>query len=337
MIWILLALPGQAREKSSDLFADDRPLAVTLKAAWSEFHDDDNVDQRYPAVLEYSGEQGRRVRIPVTVERRGITRLAICRFPPIRIRFDAAAAKGTLFEDQTKLKMVTHCRPRRDWEQYYVIESLAYRIYNQVTERSFRIRALSVTYEDEQRGRADADRFAFLIEHVRDVARRNGLPRVRQAMIGRQSYDPRELSRFMLFQYLIGNTDFSVLTVSPDERCCHNVRTLGTIDRGRLYALPYDFDSAGLVNASYAVPIEALPIRSVTSRLYRGFCTHNDTLQAAREEFLELEPKVLDLIREAPRLSARNRRRALRYVGEFYATLKDSDRFDRHITAQCRG
>jgi len=338
LLWLLFAVPAQARDGTA-LFADGDTLAVTLRAAWSEFLHNTNSDERYPAVLEYRAEDGQRVQIPVTIERRGVTRRALCEFPPIRIRFDRAAratAQGTLFEGQNNLKMVTHCNPRRRWEQYYVMEMLAYRIYNQVTERSFRVRELSITYADDQRGRSDADRFAFLIEHVRDVASRNDLPRVRQAHVGSRSYEPDDISRFMLFQYLIGNTDFSVLTFSADERCCHNVRTLGTVEELGLYAVPYDFDSAGLVNASYAAPHESLPIRNVTRRLYRGLCSHNGSLPMAREEFLALEQTILGLIRDEPRLDAQNRRTALRYVDEFYKTIKDPNQFERNITASCR-
>ena len=334
----LLPVPGHARDVTgTPLFADTATLAVTLRAPWAEFLRDRDSHQPYPAILEYSDGNAQRVRIPVTVERRGVTRRALCQFPPIRIRFDRAATRDTLFEGQRNLKLVTHCDIRRRWEQYYVMEMLAYRIYNQVTDHSFRVRPLSVTYEDDERAHSNPDRFAFLIEHVRDVSRRTELPRVRQAQIGSRSYEPDAISRFMLFQYLIGNTDFSVLTSSADERCCQNVRTLGVVDgSGGLYAVPYDFDSAGLVNASYAAPHESLPIRTVTQRLYRGLCAHNGSLESARAEFLQLEQQIQALIRDEPRLDAQNRRRALRFVGDFYKTLKDPDRFDRNITAQCR-
>lgn len=337
-LWPLLATPAHAQPRGgpAPLFDDPAPLAVTLTASWAEFLRDRDGEERYPATLEYSAEDGQRVRVPVTVERRGVTRRALCEFPPLRIRFDADGARDTLFAGQTNLKMVTHCNPRRRWEQYYIMEMLAYRIYNQLTERSFRVRALSVTYADDQRARSDEDRFAFLIEHVRDVAGRNELARVRKARIGTRSHEPNQISRFMLFQYLIGNTDFSVLTAADDERCCHNVRTLGVADEGGLYALPYDFDASGLVDAAYAVPHASLPIRTVSRRLYRGFCVHNESLAPAREQLLGLEEKTLDLIRAEPRLSERTRTQALRYVEDFYTTLKNPDRFARNITARCR-
>lgn len=339
LIWSLMAVPARAGDRTTPLFSSTDTLAVTLRADWSVLTRGSERGPRYPAVLEYVDDRGQQVSIPVTIERRGVTRLQVCDFPPLRIHFNRAAraaAAGTVFEGQRNLKMVTHCNPRRTWEQYYVMEMLAYQIYNLVTDRSFKVRALSVTYQDDQHGRSNDDRFAFLIEHMDQVAERHDMRRVREARIGSRTYEPDELSRFMLFQYLIGNTDFSIVTASADERCCHNVRTMGKAEPGGLFAIPYDFDSAGLVNASYAAPHERLPIRSVTQRLYRGFCSHNPSLETARQEFLALEEQILGLIREESRLDARNRNRALRYAADFYTTLKNPDRFARNITDHCR-
>ena len=322
--------------QGTPLFADSTTLAVTLIAPWQTFLRDGDSDDRYPATLEYREADGKLRRLPVTVERRGVTRRELCRFPPIRIRFDRSATPGTLFEGQRSLKMVTHCSSSRRYEQYYVLEMLAYRIHDLLTERNFRTRALTITYLDEERGRADEDRFAFLIEHHRDIARRNGMERVRTGRIRPGDYDAEEISRFMLFQYLIGNTDFSVWTETEDERCCHNVRVIGIPDEGRLYPVPYDFDAAGLVSAPYAAPHESLPIRHVHERLYRGFCRHNAGLEAVRLEYLALEDDILALVANESRLTSRNRNRALRYLRDFFETLDDPDRFVRQVISNCR-
>ena len=333
---LLLCFSPQAAGDARPLFAEEATLSVTLAAPWRAFERDGDSDDRYPAYLEYEDEDGQTHRLSLTVERRGRTRRALCRFPPLRLRFDRSTTPGTVFEGQRSLKMVTHCSRSRRWEQYYVLEMLAYRIYNLVTERSLRVRALEITYLDEQHGLDDAGRFAFLLEHVRDAARRNDLSRVRTGRIGPEHYDPEEITRFMLFQYLIGNTDWSVWTATADERCCHNVRTIGVLDVDRLHAVPYDFDSAGLVDASYAAPHESLPIRTVRERLYRGFCQHNPSLENVRREFLDLEEQILALINAEPLLSSRSRNRSLRYFREFFRTLEDPDRFAREVTGRCR-
>ncbi len=331
-----VACVAEAQEPARPLFQSDVPLTVTLQAPWRELLRKRMRDDRYPALLTYTDHEGRSHRIDATVESRGLTRRRTCLFPPIRIRFAAPATQGTVFEGQRSLKMVTHCRAGRRSEQAYVLEMLAYRVYNLATDHSFRVRPLDITYQDLPGGNQDGPHFAFLIEPLDDMARRNGQPLISQAKFVPSQFDPPAISRYMLFQYLIGNTDWDVLAGPPDGACCHNARVLVGRAPGGFIAVPYDLDSAGLVNASYAAPHESLPIKEVTQRLFRGFCLHNGTLAAAHQEFLAHRPAILALIRDEPRLDEARRREAIRYTQEFYDTLDDPTHFERKLSGRCR-
>lgn len=328
-------------EKSSpqaDLFASDAPLQIVINAPWREVTRKRRQAEAtdYPATLEYTDAAGRRRVLDLEVEQRGLTRLRVCAFPPIRLRFAGKAAAGTVFAGKKSLKMVTHCGNGERWEQYYVKEMLAYRIYNLVTERSFRVRPLRVTYHDNGKGASNGPHFAFLIEDDGDVAKRNGLKKVPVVEISPTQLQPLESARFALFQYLIGNTDWAALSGPKADKCCHNARLLGHDARTDIYAVPYDFDASGLVNASYAVPSESLSIGSVTERLYRGFCVHNPMLESARAEYLGKEQAILGLVRDESRLTARNKQAALAYVGEFFEVLRNPKQFATQVTAKCR-
>jgi hypothetical protein len=336
----LLALAGLASAADGDkaphpLFQAEAPLAVTLQAPWSVVLKDIQDSRRYPAVLTYTDAQGQAHAIAATIETRGITRRRVCRFPPLRVRFEKAAVAGTEFAGQDALKMVTHCNREPVFKPYYVQEWLAYRLYNLVTERSFRTRPLDVSYVDSKGGKADGPRFAFLIEDVGDMAKRNGLKPDPKARFQPRDYDSMALSRFMLFQYLIGNTDWDVMVGPRADECCHNVRVVGAGDAKRI-AVPYDFDSAGMVNANYAAPHESLPISDVRTRLYRGLCVHNDTLEAARREFQAHRPAIFALVQGEARLPPQRQKVVARYFEDFYETLDSDERFAREITAKCR-
>ncbi|MBB1471960.1 MULTISPECIES: hypothetical protein [unclassified Luteimonas] len=312
-------------------------MTLTLQVPWSELLRTKNEKRRYPAVLGYVDGAGSEHRIEATVETRGLTRLRICRFPPLMIRFARHAALGTDFAGQRTLKLVTHCRPGAVAEQYYVQELLAYRIFNHVTEHSFRVRPLRITYEDASGGESHGTRFAFLIEDLDAVAKRNGYRRSPRAQFAQGDFDPLALTRFMLFQYLIGNTDWEVLSGPEKDACCHNVRILVPADApGPMVAVPYDFDASGLVDASYAVPNERLPIRSVTQRLYRGFCLHNDALGPVRREFLAKRDAIFALVRSEDRLSGDRKQATIDYFEAFFATLDSDARFAREISGRCR-
>jgi hypothetical protein len=332
------AAAADGRKKGEHpLFQAPSPLVVTLRAPWPDVLKPGAAPKPYPAVLGYTDAQGQAHALEATVETRGITRRRLCHFPPLRLRFAKGTTAGSEFAGQDSLKMVTHCDNAASFKPYYVQELLAYRIYNLVTDKSFRARPLEVTYLDPQGGKPNGPRFAFLIEDVGDMAKRNGLEPDPRARFRPSDYDSLALSRFMLFQYLLGNTDWDVLSGPRPDECCHNVRVVGAPDAaGGRIPVPYDFDSSGMIGAKYAAPHASLPIKDVRTRLYRGLCTHNDTLEAARKEYQGLRGAIFALVQDEARLDPQRRKALANYLEGFYATLDDDARFASEITAKCR-
>lgn len=328
--------PAGAAEPPGDLFGAAEPLPVRIRAPWRDLLRNDD-EKPWPATLSWTDAQGRAQSVPLSVERRGITRQRVCGFPPIRLRFEEDAAEGTVFQGQGGIKMVTHCNSGDRYRQYYVLELLAYRVYNLITDYSFRVRALWVHYDDVERGDADEREFAFLIEDDDDVAARHGMDQLDIEKTAPRRLDPLEASRFALFQLLIGNLDWSPLR-GPEDECCHNAKLIGLDpDSGPLIAVPYDFDSSGLVDAHYALPPDGLRLRSVTTRLYRGYCVHNETLPEARRQILGLRPQIDALFENQPLLNDRRRREALEYLADYFSVLESDQRFDAEVTSKCRG
>jgi len=331
------ALPLLAQEPPEEgLFDTQRTLQVEIQAPWRDLTRQKS-EKRWPATLIFTDETGQRRTVSLTVERRGISRQRICDFPPIRLRFDDPSAEGTIFDGEGALKLVTHCDRGERWTQYYVREMLAYRIYNLVTDYSFRVRPLEVLYRDVERDKGPGEQFAFVIEDIDEVADRFDLEELEFDRVQPSRLEPATASELALFQLMIGNLDYSALT-GPDQTCCHNAKMLGSgPDADRVLPIPYDFDVAGFVDAHYAVPPEKLPVRSVTTRLYRGYCLHNDTLPAAREKILGIESDVMALLRSEPRLNERNRKEVVNYLEEFFAMLHSDENFHKDVISQCRG
>ncbi len=338
---LLSAQTGAAEKESASkpakLFTTSDPLAVTISAPWRDLERKEKYQGTYPAKIEFTDELGNATSLNMTVERRGITRQAVCRFPPIKLRFDKKEVKGTSFRGQKSLKMVTHCQISSRFEQFYVLEMLIYRMYNIITDFSFRVRPLAVTYVDSERGNQQKPRFAFLIEDDSDVAKRNGQKKLTIAKTTKKRLDSRETSNFALFQYMISNLDWSALSGPHKDKCCHNAKLIGQDPvKDTVYAIPYDFDAAGLINAPYAAPPDKLPVSKVTQRLYRGFCVHNDTMEDGRQRFLDHEQAILALVRDEPRLNSSTRKKSLKYLERFFDTLHDKQDFQKKIIAKCR-
>ncbi len=328
--------PAPGKEKKEKLFGPEQTLAISVLAPWGDIIRDVKNKNPYPATIEYVDSLGASHSIPLKVSRRGLTRQTVCKFPPIRLQFEKAAVKGTIFRGQKTLKLVTHCDKGNRWEQYYVKEMLAYRMYNLISDKSFRVRPLSTTYIDSGNNSADKSRFAFLVEDDGDVAKRNELKKLKLKRISPEQMDSLEASQMALFQYMIGNVDWSTLHGPGVELCCHNAKLIGLDPASAIYTLPYDFDSSGLVDAHYAAPNAGLPISRVTQRLYRGFCAHNPTLEDARAEFLSKEPEIIALVKNESRLNSRSVKVALRYLGDFFEILRSDKLFERNITQKCR-
>ena len=342
---LAVALPLCAQEKQDEepkpaqLFSSDDTLNVTLTAPWRDIVRNEKKQDPYPAKIEFTDELGNTMSLDMTAQRRGLTRQRVCDFPPIKLRFEKEKVKGTTFRGQKSVKMVTHCKRPARYEQYYILEMLAYQMYNLITDYSFRVRPLNVNYVDSKTGKTEESRFAFLIEDNSDVAKRNGIKKLEIAKIRPSQLEPKVTSEFTLFQYMIANVDWAALSGPDPKECCHNVKPIAPdplTPQDKIYPIPYDFDSAGLVNAHYAAPAQGLPIRSVTTRLYRGYCRQNSTLEDARKLFLTQESAILALISDENRLNENTKKKATKYIAKFFKTIKDPDDFERLIIEKCR-
>lgn len=348
-------VPGEAALADTSparLFERDDTIEVTLTAPWRELVRDRKNQDSYPATIEFTDELGNTETVDMTVERRGISRQRICKIPPIKIRFDKKDVKGTTFRGQESLKMVTHCESTERYQQYYILEYLAYRIYNLLTDFSFQVRPLTATYlqvgaeEKSDSGfkffkqkTSEGPAFAFLIEEDKDVANRHDLKNLHIPKVKSAQLDSDVGAIYALFQFLIGNTDWAA-TMGPDpDECCHNSKLIGpepTTPDDTLYPVPYDFDSSGFVDSEYALPPEGAPIRSVKQRLYRGYCAHNQSLEGARQLMLENEQAIYGLIQEEDRLNSGRRSKALNYLQGAFRIFRDDKQFQKWIVEECR-
>jgi hypothetical protein len=310
------------------LFRSDEPLAIALAAHFDAVgrDRDPRSETTYPATIDVT-DAGTSHHLALRIRTRGHARRnpAVCAFAPLRLEFDRAQSRGTLFEGHGALTLGTHCRPGS--EEIVLREHAIYRMYNLLTPRSFRTRLARMRYVDAGSGRTIAEQFGLLIEDDDDVARRldGRITTIEQLVFTR--LDPDALNLMMLFEYMIGNTDFSIYVQ-------HNVRVVQT-QLGRRFPIPHDFDYAGLVDARYARPTPGLPIGSVRERLYLGPCR---TVADWQPHFERLKAKRADietLLDTLPGMSVAYRRDAKAYLAGFYALLERPAEVKRALLDPC--
>jgi len=322
--------------KPEKLFKSVDVLSITLHAPWRQIIKDKKNQDPYPATMDFTDSLGQSFSVPLTVERRGLTRQTVCKHPPIKLRFNPEDVKNTIFRGQKSLKMVTHCDVGERWEQYYTREYVIYQIYREITELSFRARPLSVTYVDSSKNSEDKPRFAFLIEDDSDVAKRNDIQKLDTPEIKPEQLNSEQATRLALFEFMIANVDFDQTGGPKTDECCHNSRLFGLDPQTNIYPIPYDFDGSGIVDTHYAAPNEFLPIKYVTQRLYRGFCAHNPSLEAVRQEFFADEEAIYSLVRNESLLSDRSKNDMLEFLQDSFAIFRDDKKFNKQIIGKCR-
>ena len=326
---LALALSAAAFAKPpsppTPFFASDAPIHVTIQGPISALVSNRSETPR-PASMTVDG-----VTYPIALSARGITRKMgdICDFPPLRVELTAAAAPGSLFDHQHRLKLVTHCKRSADFQQKVLLEYSAYRLFNLITPMSFRARLANIDYLDSN-GRPYVSRVGFFLEDFGDVARRNGMVEAHMpSTVAIQQIEPGSAARFAVFEYMISNYDWSMRAGPAGTECCHNGRLMSSGAPGELLtAVPYDFDYSGLVDAPYAVPPEGLPINDVRQRNYRGYCMHLSQARGLAAQLSSRRGEFLGLFAIIPGLSPGTQAKAAGYLQGFFGDV-DSGRIFR--------
>ena len=312
------------------LFNGNDPLALVLTSDFKALGKERNENslKRFEATIAV-GSDPAATGVPVKLGTRGHSRLrsVTCGFPPIRVEFPETGTAGTPFDGQKNLKLVTHCRDVDDYEQYVLQEYLAYRVFNLITPRSFRARLAKMTYVDAATRKPTATRFGMFLEDDDDVARRAEWRAIDIPNALFKDLEPESLTLAMIFEYMVGNTDVSILRL-------HNVHLMQDQAR-KLHVVPYDFDYAGLLDTRYAVPDKKLGIAGVRDRLYRGPCKTEAELEPVLERFRAKKADTLALYDSIPELKESNRKQARQYLEEFYSVIERKDRVKKVLIDGC--
>jgi hypothetical protein len=328
---LVMAETASAQAAPKPLFASNEVIRLTIRGPISQLTR--SAEERTPrdAVLIVPGAVPETLAIQLTP--RGITRLRhdVCQFPPLRVRFRTPPGPGSIFAGQRQLKLVTHCRPSASYQQFLLLEYTAYRLYNQLTPASHRVRLATIDYVEES-NRPVTTRLGFFLEDIDDVAARNAM---------RSPPTPDRISSFQLnsvdaarvavFEFMISNMDWSMRAGPKGQGCCHNSRLLTPLSGGAYVPVPYDFDYSGLVNAPYAVSPDG---GSVLKRKYMGYCRHNADVLAFVNVLRTRRPALLATINDVP-MDDSAKRRAASFLDGFFNDVADDAKTSAKILKAC--
>ena len=334
LVFWVLNLQSAAANSADPLFQDQSTLRVEITAPLGTLVRERSETEYLPGVFSFKDANGEPLELDIQLRARGNFRHRNCDFPPVTLNFRKSQVEGTLFDQQDKLKMVTRCKDTLQYEQSVVREYLAYQLLNSVSDFGFRVRLLQVTWVDSDGRMGRMARSAFLIEHKNRLADRIGMSPQEVARVETGNIQPEQLNLASMFQYLIGNVDFSPIAGSTDE-CCHNYALFGK-STDSMVAIPFDFDLAGIVNAPYAATNKELGVERLGQRAYRGYCVNNGYVAGSISEFREARETLYALVSDQKELETSVRERITSYMDEFYDVIDDPQEVERKIAGNCR-
>jgi hypothetical protein len=304
----------EAKQKASPLFKKDSILYIKITSDFKALLKDRKADSTLYRSAVFALKNKKGIYKPENIElkvRGNFRRLTKnCDFPPLLLNFPKKHGLAP-FKNQDKVKLVTHCKD----EEYVLREFLVYKIFNLITDYSFKARLAKVTYQDSLGKRDIETKYGILLEDEYALAKRLNANNFDSYKRGQKDVDSLNMATVAVFQYMIANTDFST-------EYFQNIKLLFVNEKG-FFAVPYDFDHSGIVDAHYAGVSELLNLSSKRERLYRGITYSSALFNKVFEKFRENKSEIYALYTNTPELSKTYVKRTIGYLDAFYETLDD--------------
>jgi hypothetical protein len=329
IIFVFLLYSSLGFGQASSLFDSGDILEISFSGNVNELMKDRGEDPQYHAFkLSYKDASTTQIDLPVQIKVRGHFRRmkSNCNYPPLLINFSSETKGNTLFSEQKKMKLVTPCRE----EKYVVREYLVYKLHNLTTPKSFKARLVKFTMQTtEAKGKNIEPLYGILLEEEDQMAMRNNAVIVEGRMIKPGQTNREDFLNMAVFEYLIGNTDWSV-------QYYQNVKLIASDSLAEPSTVPYDFDHAGIVGASYAQPAAELQMSSTRERRYRGYCVKEMTdFESVLMKYNQLKDDLYKVYTDNTLLEESYLKSTVKYLDDFYKTINDPKKLKSEFQYPC--
>ncbi|MCU0371373.1 MAG: hypothetical protein MUC31_08155 [Bacteroidales bacterium] len=314
-----LLAQDQVKGPLNPLFQSEEILSLDLSADFKTVFSVKDDSTLFPATITVTGNDGVAKTIDIRIRTRGKTRREkdVCRFTPLRLEFPKNETDHTPFEGQKALKLVTHCDKQDFYEQNTIQEYLIYKAYNILTDSSFRVRPAMIRYIYSGEEADTVRKFGFFLEREKHLAERLGGIEIESEKTNPTMLNPFQSCIMDMFQYMIGNTDYSAYDL-------HNVVLISdSTRRFPPFPIPYDFDWSGLVSANYAVPHPIIGTDHVSERVYRGFKKDPFIVHHTIEVLTARKQEIYEVFENFELLDDKEKEETIKYLEEFFAIINN--------------
>jgi len=313
------------------LFDNPMKLKLDFNMDFKDLQKNTNDTSFIKTVINYSLDNGEMQSVPSKVRARGNFRRKICYFKPMKIKIKKKDAENTIFKGARTLKLVVPCQNESGNNDLVYKELMCYEMFEALSKIHLKTQPVDLTiHETNGKKVIDHKIFGFLIEDDNKLAdRHNAKKYPSNRRVSPLSISDSSAVNFAIFEYMIGNTDWSMVYQ-------HNVEMLYL--NSAAFSIPYDFDHSGIVNAYYAKPNPMLNIRSVRDRVYRGMCRKDPTIfEKMRQLYVsKIDDIKLVINKYQGKVSEKEMTRINDYLNEFFDIVKSKELFDEKISSKCR-
>jgi len=271
-----------------------------------------------PAKFTYLSANGKKVTRNIKVRPRGKYRRRVCDFPTIKLNFSKKDLKADGMAKYDDYKVVTHCMDdKKESKENVLREYLVYKMYNVLSEKSYQVQYLEITYVDSQHKMNTIKRTGFLIEDTGELEDRVGVEVLKEPRLMIDSFDLEQYNFVALFQYMIGNVDWRVTPFAK------NIKVMKGKIIGKHQIIPYDFDFSGMVGVSYMRVAEHLGQNTTRQRIFLGHISRQKDLAANFKHYQSKKTELLDCIDNFNLLPKNSRKDIRKYIESFYEDIAD--------------
>jgi len=322
VLCVALPLSGYSQKDRVTLFDQltyDDLLKVEIQTDLKTLFEGNRFEDEYQdANFLYENADGDDELFDMKLRLRGRFRRKNCAIPPIKLNFDKDDLEARGWKKDDQLKLITPCVTGPEGREYILREYLAYKTYQLLHPVHYRAQLIKLTLVDPE----TKDKFkgwGIILEDDEMLAKRWEMERCQECYsVDPDKFDMSSLEATAIFQYLVGNSDWS-LALNKNIELLYQVND----QQDTIYTVvPYDFDYTGFVNPGYAMPNSDYNLTSVRDRLYLA------PLESPHPEngvqlLLEKKQEIISLIKGFKRLPYDSRKDLIEYVESCYTTLAE--------------
>jgi hypothetical protein len=297
-------------EQLSQSAKPDEVPVLQLSMDVTEFINQKRSDRYFPATLTAADGQ---VWQP-EVRSRGKFRRMISEVPPMKLKFGKKQLAKVGLDTLNEVRIVLPTRFDAPSETQLLREYLAYQLYARLNQYHVRAHLIKIQLHDTHIDRNYNTVWAMLLEHEEELGARYGGVADQIFNMTPDSLQMPHAAMNAVFQYMIGNTDWSHL----DARNIYHLQLPGADKR---IPIPYDFDFSGLVNAPYATPASTSGLKNVRQRILLAEGISDNYILQAMQQVLNVETALLQLC-EQVNLSDEQANESQLYLSTFFDAIR---------------